>query len=33
MKGDELIFEGSVPGVEKLLISITRDTVKGNTCQ
>ena len=31
--GDELIFEGSVPGVEKLLISITRDTVKGNTCQ
>ncbi len=33
MPGDELIFEGSVPGVEKLLISITRDTVKGNTCQ
>ena len=33
MKGDELIFEGSVPGVEKLLISIAYDTVKGNTCQ
>ncbi len=33
MKGDELIFEGSVPGVEKLLISVAYDTVKGNTCQ
>ena len=32
MKGYELIFEGAVPDVDKLLVRISYDTVKGNEC-